>query len=235
MFEERQKDILKAVVFEFLKEGKPISSLTLYKKYNLGIKPAMIRKELDNLRKKGYLIQPYYSSGRIPSNLAYNFFIKEIIENNEVDGFKEFIDDALINLFKKMDFQEAAFYLAKRLNILSIIVNLIKPDFVYKWGWEYLIDEIRWCDVDELKQTIRNIEYLDKKINSSLNNILKQKNFIKIFVGKNPLIKNDFFSVIIADYFIKNQRILVAAVGSKRMDYQKNYCLFKGLKEYLKT
>lgn len=229
MLNQRQKDILKAVVLEFLKDGQPISSLRLYKNYDLGIKPAMIRKELESLKDKGYLTQPYYSSGRIPSDLAYNFIIKNFIENNN----EAVVDKFLINLLKRMELQEAAYYLANKLNILSVVIDLIKKDFIYRSGLEYLIEDVGWIDTDELKNIIKNIEYLNKKVDD-LNKIFKNKNFIKIFVGKNPFIKNDSLSIIMADYFLNNRRILVAAIGSKRINYEKIYCIFKGLKQYLK-
>ena len=78
MLKERTLDILEASVRDFIETGNPVTSERLYRKYDFGIKPAMIRWELHDLAKQNYLCQNHPSGGRIPSDKAYKFFVEEI-------------------------------------------------------------------------------------------------------------------------------------------------------------
>lgn len=50
---ERTKEILEAGVRQFIKTGLPITSERLFEEYDFGIKPAMIRCELNALDEEG--------------------------------------------------------------------------------------------------------------------------------------------------------------------------------------
>lgn len=227
MVDSRQKKILYAVINEFIKTGQPVSSYDLYKYYNFGIKPAMIRNELLELSEMGYLDQPYYSSGRRPTDLAYEIFIKDILE----EELNPKIDEKFINLCQKMAWEDLAERISKTLGVLSLITDIPEEEFIYKEGLEYLIDQLDWQTKDEIKEIIKDIDHLEEKISNS--NILEDENFIKIFIGKkNPLTKNKSFSVILSDYNINGERILILTMGSKRMNYKKAFYIFKGLKNY---
>ena len=52
---QRSAQILEAAIQEFIMAGEPVSSGLLYDRYDFGIKPAMIRLELDDLEDAGYL------------------------------------------------------------------------------------------------------------------------------------------------------------------------------------
>ncbi|MEM3393909.1 MAG: hypothetical protein QXY79_02575 [Candidatus Methanomethylicia archaeon] len=228
MLNLRQKDILYAVINQFMKSGEPVSSYDLYKFYDFGIKPAMIRNELLKLSEMGYLDQPYYSSGRIPTDLAYEFFIQDLV-NQEIN-IK--LDEVMINLFKKMAWEDLAEKISKNLGVLSLITNIPEEEFVYKEGLEYLIDNLDWHTKDEIKEIIKDSEGLEDKIINN-ENILKEENFIKIFIGKkNPLTKNKSLSIIMSDYDLDGERILILTMGPKRMNYKKAFCILKGLKNY---
>src|SRR5271155_5233346 len=73
---DRASQILEAAIQEFIDTGEPVSSGWLYNKYDFGIKPAMIRLELDALEDSGYLEQPYHSAGRVPTDEGYEFYVE---------------------------------------------------------------------------------------------------------------------------------------------------------------
>ena len=74
---ERQKDILWAIIEEHAKVADPVSSKTLSEKSGFDIGAPMIRKEMNQLEKEGYLVQPHTSAGRVPSDKAYRLYIQE--------------------------------------------------------------------------------------------------------------------------------------------------------------
>ncbi len=101
MLSERKKKILKAVVDEYIQSATPVSSKMIQTEHFENISSATIRNELKTLEDMGYLLQPHTSSGRIPSNIAYEFCAQVLLE--ESAQTMEQIED-LHEYFKK-DFQ----------------------------------------------------------------------------------------------------------------------------------
>ena len=64
---ERQIQILKAIIEEYIATAEPVGSETLDKKYNLGISPATIRNEMVRLTTMRLLNQSHTSGGRAPT------------------------------------------------------------------------------------------------------------------------------------------------------------------------
>ncbi|MBI6545583.1 MAG: heat-inducible transcription repressor HrcA, partial [Cyanobacteria bacterium NC_groundwater_1444_Ag_S-0.65um_54_12] len=71
----RQREILRAVVEDYILTAEPVGSRTLCRKYQLGLSPATIRNELADLEEGGLLRQPHTSAGRIPSDFGYRVFV----------------------------------------------------------------------------------------------------------------------------------------------------------------
>lgn len=77
--DERKAQILKAVVEDYVKTGLPVGSRAVARKYRLGVSPATIRNEMADLEEMGYLDKPHTSSGRIPSDRGYRFYVDELM------------------------------------------------------------------------------------------------------------------------------------------------------------
>ena len=73
---DRQEIILNFLVKEYIDSAQPISSDLLKKKANLGVSPATIRNDLQELAELGYVAQPHTSAGRVPTNKGYKYFIE---------------------------------------------------------------------------------------------------------------------------------------------------------------
>jgi heat-inducible transcriptional repressor len=82
--EPRKSAILKAVVHEFTESAIPVGSQALVSRYFLNLSSATVRNELSNLGDLGYLIQPHTSSGRIPSDLGYRYFVDFLMDSEAV-------------------------------------------------------------------------------------------------------------------------------------------------------
>lgn len=79
----RQIKLLHAIIDEFVESASAVGSVSLVDKHRLGVSPATIRNEMSDLAEQGYLQKPHTSSGRIPTNLAYRFFIDQILQDLE--------------------------------------------------------------------------------------------------------------------------------------------------------
>ena len=83
---DRTRNILFSSVARFIAEGLPVTSERLYDSFDFGIKPAMIRWELQELADTGYLHQTHPSGGRLPTDKAYRFFVRELVSRGEADA-----------------------------------------------------------------------------------------------------------------------------------------------------
>ena len=82
--EDRQRKILKEIVECYIKEAKPIGSKHLCNKFNCS--SATIRNEMASLEKLGLIEKNHISSGRIPSELGYKYYVDELMEPKELTG-----------------------------------------------------------------------------------------------------------------------------------------------------
>lgn len=74
----RKRLILSAIVSAYIETGEPVGSKTLLVRENLGVSPATVRNEMSELERLGYLKKTHTSSGRIPSNLGYRFYVRTL-------------------------------------------------------------------------------------------------------------------------------------------------------------
>ena len=84
MLNDRKKQILKAVIEEYISIAEPVSSGTIVEKYNLGFSSATIRNEMADLEQEGYLEKPHTSAGRIPSVKGYRFYVDELLNDENI-------------------------------------------------------------------------------------------------------------------------------------------------------
>ena len=78
----RQKNILRAIIGEFISSANPVGSKSLKKSKNIKLSPATIRNVMKDLEEMGYLFQPHTSAGRVPTDKAYRLYVNELISNN---------------------------------------------------------------------------------------------------------------------------------------------------------
>jgi len=81
---KRQREVLKILIREYIATGAPVGSHVIAERYPTKISSATIRNELAYLEERGYLIQPYTSAGRIPSNKGYCYFVEQLMEEVEL-------------------------------------------------------------------------------------------------------------------------------------------------------
>jgi transcriptional regulator of heat shock response len=78
--QERQLEILRAIVDEYVATQEPVGSKIIAEKHSLGVSPATIRNEMAILEDQGLITQPHTSAGRIPTNSGYRLFVDKIAQ-----------------------------------------------------------------------------------------------------------------------------------------------------------
>ncbi len=81
--DERKTKILEAIIRNYLQTGEPVGSRTISKLEGLKVSPATIRNEMADLEEMGYILQPHTSSGRIPSDKGYRFYVDRMMSEKE--------------------------------------------------------------------------------------------------------------------------------------------------------
>lgn len=81
---DRKKQILQAIIDEYIGSAEPVGSRAISKKNNLGLSSATIRNEMADLEEMGYLIQPHTSAGRIPSDAGYRFYVNSLMKRYQL-------------------------------------------------------------------------------------------------------------------------------------------------------
>jgi len=76
---KRGKNILQAVVSEYIATGEPVGSRTISKKHNLDLSAASIRNVMADIEEIGYLSQPHTSAGRIPTDMGLRYYVDCIL------------------------------------------------------------------------------------------------------------------------------------------------------------
>ncbi len=77
--DERQRELLRAVIREYIATAEPVASAALVRRYGLGVSSATVRNELALLEELGLLTHPHTSAGRVPTDLGYRFFIESLM------------------------------------------------------------------------------------------------------------------------------------------------------------
>ena len=84
MLGKRQNEILKIIVEEYIKSAKPVGSKSICD--SLSVSSATVRNEMAYLEDIGYLEKTHTSSGRVPSELGYRYYVDNLMEPKELTG-----------------------------------------------------------------------------------------------------------------------------------------------------
>ena len=83
---ERKKQILKAIIGDYIRTAEPVGSKALTEGHALPFSSATIRNEMSELEEMGYLEKPHTSAGRIPSPRGYRLYVDELMEQPQDTG-----------------------------------------------------------------------------------------------------------------------------------------------------
>ena len=84
MISNRQKEILKFIVEEYVKSARPVSSNSICNFLNCS--SATIRNEMVILEDLGYLEKNHFASGRTPSELGYRYYVENLMKPKDLTG-----------------------------------------------------------------------------------------------------------------------------------------------------
>jgi heat-inducible transcriptional repressor len=160
---QRQIEILKAIIEEYIDTAEPVGSETLEKKHNLSASPATIRNEMVKLAEMGYIKKPHSSAGRIPTAIGMKFYVRELMKEKELSTVEEVKLKAQVwdhrNRMQRF-LKEITRTLAEKTGALAVVTT--NEGDLYCSGYANILDMPEFYDIDitrNLLATIDEYEY----------------------------------------------------------------------------
>ncbi len=233
---ERQKEILGIVIAEYIKHASPISSKFIENEYDLNISPATIRAELFELIEKGYLYQPHTSSGRVPTDKGYRFFVNSL---NEKEVAK--IEMKMIGEIRKMqkEIENRARFIREFTRLLahsssSLAVSYFpKENLLLKEGWGKVLKDPEFTDLEKVHNFITLVSDFEENIDNFL--LSDTSPCVRIYIGsETPFSRSSDFSILVSSCQVNKKKGYLTFIGPKRMAYDKNISLIETIIKTLK-
>ena len=101
---DREQSILKLVIEDYIETALPVPSRRLREKFHLSFSPASIRRVLHTLECAGLLDHIHTSSGRVPTDLGYRFYVDELMDPpQESEALENQIMAELLSVNRSVD------------------------------------------------------------------------------------------------------------------------------------
>lgn len=159
---QRQIEILKSIIEEYINTAEPVGSETIEKKHNLSASPATIRNEMVKLSELGYLKKPHTSAGRIPTSAGMKLYVRELMKEKEMTvveevALKERIWDYRMRAQRLL--KEATRLLADKTKTLAVATT--NDGDIYCSGYAYILDMPEFYDIDITKTLLAALDEYD--------------------------------------------------------------------------
>lgn len=124
---DREKEVLRYVVENFISSALPVGSRSVSKKTDLKLSSATIRNVMSDLEDMDLLDTPHTSAGRIPTDKGYRYFVdvlmgKEKLKLQEEYNIKNFFDEKNLIFFESQDlYIETSRILGKVTQMLAVV------------------------------------------------------------------------------------------------------------------
>ena len=119
---DREKLVLSAIIDFYLLSGETIGSRALVKKYNIDLSSATIRNVMSDLEDMGFISKTHTSSGRIPTDKGYKFYLEELLKIEKLSREEQ----ARINSVYDFKMRELDSVLKKTSMLLSKLTNYVE-------------------------------------------------------------------------------------------------------------
>ncbi|MCK8624035.1 heat-inducible transcriptional repressor HrcA [Apilactobacillus xinyiensis] len=128
MLSDRQKMILRVIINDYTLSGVPVGSKVLSNQLPIHVSSATIRNEMAYLEKMGLINKTHSSSGRVPSNDGYRYYVDNLLASTPLTN------DELLTIKKSLDgkFHKIDEIVKHSADILSNLTNYtaltLKPE-----------------------------------------------------------------------------------------------------------
>lgn len=230
---DRQVQLLKIIIDEYIKTAKPVGSINLVEKQGLRVSSATVRNEMARLIKEGYLQQPHTSAGRIPTTLGIRYYVNYLLPEEELPVLKEVgIKQRLWQERVEVDklLRQAALSLAENSEYFSVVTA--GPGRLYSAGTVNLLEHPEFFDIDVAKASLRLSDREEDLV--TLLGKAKEEKEVRTLIGEETGIeKLKDCALVFAPFTSPKYSGYVTVLGPARMNYSKVLPLVRYFKNLL--
>ncbi|HBU07259.1 MAG TPA: hypothetical protein DEB09_04205 [Candidatus Magasanikbacteria bacterium] len=221
--DKRKELLLKLIVESYIKTAEPVGSNFLVLKSGLDISAPTIRNEMRELEELGFLTHPHTSAGRIPTELGYQYYVENLMEEDKIKQktrtrIEDLVKDEKDEIKKVKSFAK----LISEVTGEAVIVAF-NPDNIYYTGISSLFSQPEFRDNQSITSISNIFDNCEDGMGEMFETIGQE---IDILIGQ----KNPFGKAcgLVATKF-GGQGLLVI-IGPTRMDYGESVGLLKIVK-----
>ncbi|MCI0569726.1 MAG: heat-inducible transcriptional repressor HrcA [Myxococcaceae bacterium] len=126
---ERAREVLRAVIHEYITTGDPVGSHQLVRSGDFDVSSATLRNVLKDLEDLGFIEKPHTSAGRVPTDRGYRFYVDALVRLREpLPRERELIQ---ANLTRERGMEERLLETGRLLHVLTrhaVVVLVPRPD-----------------------------------------------------------------------------------------------------------
>lgn len=216
-YDSRRKEILSATIHFYIKKATPISSELLAQRFDFS--SATIRNVLAELEDMGYLIHTHTSSGRVPTDKGYRYYVDFLLSQKEPTEREKRTIRGEYHQSLGLDelLEKTAKVLSQFTHQPGISTKCISSDTLYLKGLSLIFEQPEFQDIKKARKIFEILEERDKLWEIIYRDVEED---IKVYIGKElgyPQI--EACSMIVSSIGKESLKGRLAILGPQRMDY----------------
>lgn len=159
---QRQVEILKSIIEEYIETAQPVGSETIEKKRNISASPATIRNEMVKLSEYGYLKKLHSSAGRLPTAQGIKFYVRELMKEKELSTVEEVaLKEGVWDYREKQQrfLKEVTKSLAEKTDALAIATT--QDGDIFCSGYANILEMPEFFDIEVTKTLLEALDEYD--------------------------------------------------------------------------
>lgn len=230
----RQSEILRAIIEEYIASAQPIASVELVSRRRLPVSGATVRNIMSDLVQMGYLQMLHVSSGRTPTDMAYRYYINDLMSETEISvldevALKQKVWNARYELERLL--RSAAQALSDASGCLGIALT---SDGYYAFsGVGKILDIPEFYEIDVTKSVLRFVDDYDLTL-SILQKAHTNSSNLSVLIGREIGLANmEAVSIVSANTRIADKNCYIGVIGPARVEYGKLIPIIKYMSNLL--
>lgn len=215
----RQQKILEALVRYYVEEALPVSSEALVQRFRFSVSPATVRNEFFALMEEGYIAQPHTSAGRVPTALAYRFFVDMQTQKAGEEA------ETAVRISSSAHSAQSLAQVQEMLEDMAVFTRTLsafwlRGDLFLDAGTKAVLREPEFKEVDRAQRFFEGVSLFRQWLEHHPRACPSGE--VRVFIGtEHPLSELEEFSTVMSAFGAGERGGVVFSLGPMRMDYHR--------------